>query len=207
MYNWQNRRVTLIHPEDADREYLLNQLRALKAEVSAAWPTPETIDLSADALIIRVVPENELNAALLLEEFSGICVAIIEPGHRRLIRMLTGCNVHGLIIRPYKQGAFTLQMAMAAAIYGRMAKQQVRIIHLEENLRSRRAIEKATRYLEASCGVSEDDAYEALRKTAMAQRMHISALAEYVTVHPDRQWSLLFSDLNSDDLTALGPPR
>jgi hypothetical protein len=73
---------------------------------------------------------------------------------------------------------------MARAVRGYQGRLLSKVAKLEETLRSRREIERATRILMELKGLTEDRAYQLLRQQATAQRLATGVVARsIITAH------------------------
>jgi AmiR/NasT family two-component response regulator len=100
-----------------------------------------------------------------------------DPGS---LGVVIDTHAHAVVGKPIRPFGILANLALARASHAYEQRLQARIARLDETLRARRTVERATRMLTSLLGVCESEAYGVLRKEAMAKRVPIGTLAEAV---------------------------
>jgi AmiR/NasT family two-component response regulator len=111
-------------------------------------------------------------------------IAIVDYENPTALKSLLDSNAHCFISKPIRPSGILSSLVMARALHGYQGRLLAKVAKLEETLRSRREIERATRILMDMKGVSEDRAYQLIRQQATAQRIAMGVVARsIVTAH------------------------
>jgi AmiR/NasT family two-component response regulator len=111
-------------------------------------------------------------------------IAIVDFENPTALRSLLDTNAHSFISKPIRASGILSSLVMARALHGYQDRLLNKVAKLEETLRSRREIERATRILMEVKGSSEDSAYQLIRQQATAQRLAMGVVARsIITAH------------------------
>jgi AmiR/NasT family two-component response regulator len=134
------------------------------------------------ALTVALVGNAGDEAALLsLSATASPAVAVLSTDDPAVARAAALAGARGLLDLPLRRGAISGQVALAVAAGAHHRRLENKVALLERTLRGRRTIEKATQLLAIESGISQADAYEVLRKTAMNGRVTMAEVAnDYV---------------------------
>lgn len=170
-------KVLVIHPPDRDGEELVRQLRRIGCEVRSTWPQPARIEASVDVVFLLL--ERTQPVAIVEPDAPPpfALVAIVDYEDPSILDRMIDAHARGVVAKPIRPFGVlaTLVTARAANRYEHRLTQKLR--KLEENLRSRREIEKGIRILMAVQGLSEDAAYRLMQQRAMELRQSVAAVA------------------------------
>ena len=97
-----------------------------------------------------------------------------------MLKALLDSNAHGVLIRPLRAAGVLSSLVLALSLRGYEQRLIGKVSKIEENLKSRREIERATRIIMETRKVSEGDAYQFIRKQATAKRVSIAVIAASV---------------------------
>jgi AmiR/NasT family two-component response regulator len=171
------RRITLVHPPDRDGQAVLALLGELGYAARTCWPMPAEAADDMGILMVRVTNGQVEPAAGLLGGYDGICIALVEAPAPRIFDKVFASHIHGVVVKPVRRADVMAQIAIAAANHGYQARLRDRLAHVESNLRARRTIERATQALMGARGLTDEEAYEFLRREAMRRRVPIGDMA------------------------------
>ncbi len=170
-------RVLVVHPPDADGEVLVRQLRRIGCQVRSLWPPPSKLPEEIDAVFLLV--ERAGSDALPWRATDGgpALIAVVEYENPTLLRGLLDSGAQAVVNKPIRATGrlSTLVLACAMAAYDR--RMQTKIRKLEDQLRTRRDVERATRLLMQLKGLSEPEAYELMRGQATRSRLSLGEVA------------------------------
>lgn len=170
--------VLVCHPQDRDGEELVRHLRRIGCRVHHAWPPPDPISETVDVAFLLF----ERNRRPLVDgcESRFAVVAVIEYEDPSILNALIDANVRGIVTKPVRPFGIlgTLLTARASQRYEARLRQKVE--KLEETMRSRRDIEKSVRILMNAQAISEEAAYQMIRREAMQRRQSMAVIASSI---------------------------
>ncbi len=106
-----------------------------------------------------------------------VVIAIIDSENPTILKELLDSNAHGVLVRPIRPAGVLSTLVLALANHRYETRLLGKVAKLEETLKARREIEKATRILMTLRGLSEPHAYEFIRRQATAKRISTAAIA------------------------------
>jgi AmiR/NasT family two-component response regulator len=165
-------RVLVVHPPDPDGEVLVRQLRRIGCPVRSLWPPPSKLPDDIDAVFLLVE-----RAGSDAPDGGPALIAVVEYENPTLLRGLLDSGAQAVVNKPIRATGLlsTLVLACALAAYDR--RMQTKVRKLEDQLRTRRDVERATRLLMQLKGLNEADAYELMRGQATRSRLSIGEVA------------------------------
>ena len=176
-------RVLVMHPVDEEIDELLRHLRRIGCQVAHAWPAPPALPDSIDVVFFPVCPTRPV-ALPPPAETGPALIAVVDFENPIALRSLLDANAHSFVSKPIRAAGILSSLVMARSIHGYQGRLQNKVAKLEETLRSRREIEKATRILMEVKGSSEDSAYQLIRQQATTQRLAMGVVARsIITAH------------------------
>ncbi|MBO6902787.1 MAG: ANTAR domain-containing protein [Rhizobiaceae bacterium] len=108
-------------------------------------------------------------------------LVVIDPGEGELdLKLIHNCAAHGVLHYPVTARSAQACLALAHDHYLYEKRLRGRIDKLDENLRSMRAVERAKALLIRMKDVTEEEAYNYLRRQAMERRVTIGAVANAI---------------------------
>jgi two-component system, response regulator PdtaR len=186
----RNCRVLFIHPLDAEAEEFLWLLKRLGCQVTHLWPAPPTLPQESD-LVIALMGSRSGLPPLREGETEIPTVAIVEDEDPQTMAALLANNACGVLSRPITRAGTAATLATALATGRYISRLQAKVTKLEETLRTRRDIEKATRAVMTLRRLSEEDAYHFIRKQATEKRVPMSVVAKSIL-----EAAKVFGDMN-----------
>jgi AmiR/NasT family two-component response regulator len=175
--NLRDSKVIVIHPRDREGEDLSRQLQRIGCQVQAVWPKPASLGTPADAVFFLLDSEQPLAMPWRTADTSAALIAILDYENPTMLKALLDANTHGVLIRPIRPVGVLSTLVLALSLRGYETRLIHKVAKLEETLRTRREIEKATRLLMKLRNVGEDEAYQYMRKQATAKRVPVAAIA------------------------------
>jgi two-component system, response regulator PdtaR len=177
-------RVLVIHPADEEIDELIRHLRRIGCQTRLAWPLPPDLPVDVDVVFFSVGPTASTTVAQAATEPGPSLIAIVDFENPTALRSLLDTNAHSFISKPIRASGILSSLVMARALQGYQNRLLSKVAKLEETLRSRREIERATRILMEVKGSSEDSAYQLIRRQATAQRLAMGVVARsIITAH------------------------
>jgi AmiR/NasT family two-component response regulator len=177
-------RVLVLHPADREIDELLRHLKRIGCQTEVAWPPPAALASEIDVVFFAIAPEGPLVALPRLAEPEPVLIAIVDYESPSAIKSLLDSNAHSFISKPIRTSGILSSLVIARSLHGYQARMLAKVAKLEETLRSRREIERATRILMEMKSLDEDAAYQLIRSQATAQRLAMGTVARsIVTAH------------------------
>jgi AmiR/NasT family two-component response regulator len=177
-------RVLVLHPADEEMDELLRHLRRIGCQAGLAWPLPPALPADVDVVFFAIGASGSTIVPQAAAEPGPSLIAIVDFENPTALRSLLDTNAHSVISKPIRPSGILSSLVMARALHGYQNRLLNKVAKLEETLRSRREIERATRILMEVKGSSEDSAYQLIRQQATAQRLAMGAVARsIITAH------------------------
>jgi len=177
-------RVLVIHPADHEIDELVRHLRRIGCPVRLVWPAPPILPADADVVLFTIWPAGPTVLPQAGTEIEPTLIAIVDYENPTALKSLLDSNAHSFIAKPIRPSGIVSSLVMARALHGYQSRLRNKVAKLEETLRSRREIERATRILMDAKGLSEDNAYQLIRQQATAQRLAMGVVARsIITAH------------------------
>ena len=177
-------RVLVIHPVDDELDDLVRHLKRVGCQVGVAWPPPSVLPPDVDVVFFAISLPGHPVVLPKAAEAEPALIAIVDYENPVALKHLLDGNAHSFISKPIRASGIVSSLVMARSLHGYQNRLLAKVAKLEETLRSRREIERATRILMEAKGLSEERAYQLIRGQATAQRLAIGVVARsIITAH------------------------
>lgn len=176
----RNTKVVVIHPIDEDQKILSHQLRRIGCRVSEVWPFREVAINGADAVFFLADPGQSDILGYLSDWHQSALIAIISYENPLILQSITNIGVHGVITKPIRPIGVLANLLTTLSIFKYEGRLNARIAKLDETLKARRLVERATRILSEHQKIAVDDAYALIRTEAMNNQVTISEMANSI---------------------------
>lgn len=154
-----------------------------------ALATEQKPDLAV--LDIKMPTMDGLTCAKALWETLAIPSIIVSAySSEQYVNQAQDRGIFGYLIKPVNAESLRAAISVAWARAVSTAEQDSRIDQLERTLSTRRIVEMAKWRLVESLSWSEQDAHNALQRTARARRQKLSQVAQNVLDADEGQWDL-----------------
>ncbi|HEY9211687.1 MAG TPA: ANTAR domain-containing protein [Ancylobacter sp.] len=178
--NLRNTRVAVVHPRDQDGEDLIRQLQRIGCQVQTVWPPPVQLPQPLDAVFFLLDRDTKTSMPWRMNDPQLAQIAIVDYENPTVLKALLDSSAHGVLIRPIRASGVLSSLVLALSMRGYESRLLAKISKLEDTLRTRRDIEKATRLLMSLRNISEDEAYQFIRRQATAKRVAMAVIAANV---------------------------
>jgi AmiR/NasT family two-component response regulator len=178
-------RVLVIHPKDEDGAALIDHLRRLGSDVTAVWPPPRDLPPEVDTIFMQLDDAAVDHLLPMIEEAAPALIAIITYESPTSLKAIVDFNAHGVISKPLRPLGILTQFALARYRHGYEGRLAAKIRKLEDTMKGRRAVEKATKLLAGLNKIDDEAAYRLLRDRATAKRLTLSSVAESIIAAHD----------------------
>jgi len=168
--------VALVYPPGDDRDLLAAQLRRIGCQTQVFWPFPATVP-QVDVVFFALAQGQYANALWSASEMNATLIALSEYETPTTLKQLLKSQAHGVLIKPFRSAGILSTLVLARSAKQYQDRQQHKIAKLEDTLRSRRLIERATRLLMEREQLDEPAAYAHLRSQATRLRVSVAEVA------------------------------
>jgi len=168
--------VALVYPPGDDRDLLAAQLRRIGCQTQVFWPFPATVP-QVDVVFFALAQGQYESALWSASEVGATLIALSEYETPTTLKQLLKSQAHGVLIKPFRSAGILSTLVLARSAKQYQDRQQHKIAKLEDTLRSRRLIERATRLLMEREQLDEPAAYAHLRSQATRLRVSVAEVA------------------------------
>jgi AmiR/NasT family two-component response regulator len=175
-------RVLVIHPLDAEGKSVVDHLKRIGCQVDSQWPVPESAG-SADIVLLTI--EQECRDAIQkflgnLGEMPPAIVSMVSYENPSTLQLVLETDALAVIERPVRLFGLLTNLIVARSLWLERVENKRRLAKLERRLAGIRSLQKAKSVLMESQGLSEESAYEVIRRQAMAKRVSMEEIASAI---------------------------
>ncbi|WP_348272934.1 ANTAR domain-containing protein [Mesorhizobium sp. YR577] len=170
----------MFHAPDSDGKALVDHLHRIGCNCETTWPLPDAISPNADVVLISIEPEHRQKILKLFNEAQQISSTLIavasyeDPG---TLQIILECGALAIIERPIRPFGLLTNLTIARSLWMERQDFRKRIRKLERKLAGNNRIIKAKNILMETQKLDEQEAYENIRRQAMAKRISMDDLA------------------------------
>lgn len=173
-------KVAVIVARDDDGERLIRELQKLRCVVHHEWPMPPQIPAQFDAIFCALSDDLPQRLPWIPGEPASALI-VVDRGEGALdLTLLHNCAPHATLTYPSTARAVQSSLAVGRSHFLYERRLRGRIEKLDENLRTMRSVERAKSLLIRMRNVTEEEAYNYLRRQAMERRVTIGAVASAI---------------------------
>lgn len=176
-------KVVVAHPRDEEGDALVSHLRRVGCLVSVVWPLPETLASNADVLFLLIEGESRSGTEHLLRSLAKpepTIIAIVNYEDPTTLQLVLESSALAVIQKPIKPFGLLASLVSARNIWAERQTLLKENRKLRRKIASDQAMSRAKTILMASKGISEGDAYQAIRAQAMAKRLSMEQVANSI---------------------------
>jgi AmiR/NasT family two-component response regulator len=170
-------RVLVLHPQDRDSDELARQLKRIGCHVDLTWPPPASVPDGIDVIYFLLDSDQASRRSWRSGDLRAALIAVIDFENPTILKELLDSNAHGVLVRPIRPAGVLSTLVLALSNRNYETRLLGKVAKLEETLKARREIERATRIIMKLRGLSESHAYEFIRRQATAKRISTAAIA------------------------------
>jgi response regulator NasT len=140
-------------------------------------------ELAPDLAIldIKMPGQDGLTAAREITSQQSAAVLILTAfSQRNLIEEARDAGVLAYLIKPFQRSELIPAIEVALGRFNEMRALRAEVDNLEEQLETRRFLDRAKGVLMDECGLKEADAFSFIQRSAMEKRVRMKAIAEQV---------------------------
>ena len=148
--------------------------------VEMQWPVPECWSDGCDVMLLAVEHDVRSDIQRLLKSNDGTrptLIAVVGYEDPTTLQLVLEAGAVAVIERPIRPFGLLTNLTIARSIWLEKREAEKRIRKLERKLSGIQRIQKAKAILMDGQGLSEADAYESIRRQAMAKRLSMDDMA------------------------------
>jgi AmiR/NasT family two-component response regulator len=169
--------IAVVTRRDESGEILIRELQRTRGRVRHIWPPPDVLSEDVDVLFCDLAPGLPSRLPWLPGEPKAALVLLLPPAPPPDLELLRNCAPDALLHRPFTTHAALAALMVARTRFTYERRLRARIERLDETLRVIRSVERAKTILMNTQRISEDQAYQAIRRQAMERRVSVGAVA------------------------------
>jgi AmiR/NasT family two-component response regulator len=176
-------RVAVIHPPDGEGVSLVEHLRRIGCTVTTIWPIPPTLGSTADVAILSIDHDSREPLRRLLrssERPTPTLIGVVSYENPSILQLVLESGVHAVIDRPVRPFGLLTQLVVARSLWTLQQDSTRRTQKLERKLVGIQRIQRAKSILMAAHNLTEDAAYQNIRKQAMSKRISMEEMADSI---------------------------
>lgn len=173
-------RIQVIHPPDSEGLALVDHLRRVGCSCETTWPLPDEVNPAAAVILVSIEQENREKILKLFrpnQPSDPALLAVVSFEDPGTLQVVLECGALAVIERPIRPFGLLTNLTIARALWLERQNASKRIRKLERKLAGNNRIMKAKSILMETQGLSEPEAYESIRRQAMAKRVPMDDLA------------------------------
>ncbi len=176
-------RVQVVHAPDNEQISLVEHLRRIGCMVETQWPVPESWSNGFDVVLLAVEPDIRNEIQRLLKSGDGprpTVIAIVGYEDPSTLQLVIESGAVGVIERPIRPFGLLTNLTIARSLWIERREADKQIRKLQRKLSGIQRIQKAKTILMDGQGLNEGEAYESIRRQAMAKRMSMDDMASAI---------------------------
>lgn len=173
-------RVQVIHPPDTEAVSLVEHLRRIGCSVETQWPIPDELSRAVDVVLLSIDYDHRDKLAKLLRSRGDdwpVLIAVVGYENPSTLQLVLESGALAVVERPIRPFGLLTNLAIARSLSVERRDAARRIRKLERKLSSIQKIQKAKSILMEKQRLSEDEAYQTLRRQAMSKRVPMEEMA------------------------------
>ncbi len=173
-------RVQVIHPADPEGVSLVEHLRRIGCSVEAQWPVPDAFSPVADVVLLSIDYGSRDAILKLLRNQSDkppTVIAVVGYENPSTLQLVIESGALAVIERPIRPFGLLANLTIARSLWMERREADRRIRKLERKLSGIQKIQKAKSILMDKQRLSEEDAYQTIRRQAMGKRVSMDEMA------------------------------
>lgn len=171
--------ITIFHPEDQNREVLVQQLHRIGCQTVALWPPIPQLPADTELVIFLLDAEASAKKKLpwLTPDSAIPLIGVLDYENPTTLETATALGCHGMLVRPLQAKGLLSTLILTMHHCQKLKTLRKRNQRLEEKLQAAGEISAAQAMLAHARGISATEAYKVLREQAMLKRVTVEDIA------------------------------
>lgn len=178
----RDQNVLLVHPRERGADELLQQVNRIGCSFDHVWPLPRSLPDKFDIVFIDVTDHSaaELKAFLDRRDRPVTIIAIIGYENPSMLDVILDIGAHSVLTKPVRAAGVLSSMILARRFRTEQVRFEKDMAKLREKLENVQKVNDAKFILMRHRGITERDAYDLIRKQAMAKRTTTTEIAQSI---------------------------
>ena len=178
----RDQNVLLVHPRERAADELLQQVNRIGCNFDHVWPLPGSLPDKFDIVFIDVTDHSaaELKAFLDRRDRPVTIIAIIGYENPSMLDVILDIGAHSVLTKPVRAAGVLSSMILARRFRTEQVRFEKDMTKLREKLENVQKVNDAKFILMRHRGITERDAYDLIRKQAMAKRTTTTEIAQSI---------------------------
>lgn len=175
--------VAVAHPPDSNGQIILEQLERIGCQTHLIWPLDVPFASKADVMFAGVFFDSQEQMKSVVRKMpkpAPVIIGVIDYENPAMLQLVLDLGAVAVTSKPVRSFGIMTNMVVARACLQRQNDLQEKIAKLEKKLAGQKIITKAKSILIDMHGMTEADAFETIRKQAMAKRISIEDMAQAI---------------------------
>ncbi|MDT8325981.1 MAG: ANTAR domain-containing protein [Roseovarius sp.] len=178
----RDQNVLLIHPRDRSADELLQQVNRIGCSFDHMWPVPCSLPNKFDMVLVDVTDQSgdKLKGILEKREKPVTIIAIIGYENPSVLNVIFEIGAHAVLMKPVRAVGVLSSMLMARRFQSEQQQFLKNLKKLREKLENVQKVNDAKFILMRHRGITEREAYDLIRRQAMAKRITTTEIAQSI---------------------------
>lgn len=178
----RNLHVMVALPREQSADELIQQVNRIGCQVEHCWPLPNTLLEKFDLVFLDVTDQNaeRLNKFINSSKSSQTIVAVLGYENPSVLELVLEIKAHSVLNKPVRASGVMTSMLLAQKIQSERIQHGKALKALKDKLDNVQKVNDAKFILMRHRGVNEREAYDLIRKQAMAKRATTADIAQAI---------------------------
>lgn len=176
-------RVAVVHPPDSECQIILEQLGRIGCRTDLIWPPEKGLLPNVDVVFAGLFFDSHEQVRAMMrkvEKPAPALICVVDYENPAMLELVVDLGAVAVTSKPVRSFGIMTNMVVARANQQRQDALRARSAKLEKKLSGQKQIANAKSILMKVQSISEDEAFETLRKQAMSKRCSIEDMAEAI---------------------------
>ena len=173
-------RVEVMHPPDVERARLIEHLSRIGCLPFPVWPFPSDLSPEADLVVVAIEHDSREVLRRIFRDSNRLratVIGIVGYENPSTLQLVLEIGAQAVIERPIRPFGLLTQLVIARSLWQLQHDSERRAVKLQRKLSGVNTIQRARLILMEEQKLTEDEAYQSIRRQAMARRMPIEDIA------------------------------
>ncbi|WP_218958666.1 ANTAR domain-containing response regulator [Thalassovita aquimarina] len=162
----------VVHPRDRSADELLQQVHRIGCSFETIWPMPKSLPDKFELVFIDVTDQTAAKLKSFINSSSRppTVIAIMGYENPSVLDLIFDIGAHAVLPKPFRAAGVLSSILMARRFWAEQMRYKKDLGKLRERLVNMQKVNEAKFILMRHQGINEKEAYEVIRKQAMAKR-------------------------------------
>ena len=172
-------RIEVMHPPDIEGVNLVDHLRRIGCVPTTVWPLPDEVGVASDIVVLAIDHDSRGKLRRLFRDQDRLptVIGVVEYENPSILQLVLEIGAHAVIERPVRPFGLLTQLVIARSLWQQQQGIRQQLQKVERKLAGIQKIQRARLILMASQGMTEEEAYQTIRRQAMSKRMSLEDMA------------------------------